>query len=107
MKTSSALLLMTACFTLSGGNAFADNITIKYRSGNVQTIRLDEPSSSIASISYQENNASAAEPSPSHPAEPGTAGTDGEAAKTPQKKTGTSKGNGKPEVRIEWAPPVE
>ena len=40
MKTSSPLLLLTACLTLAGGNAYADQVLIKYRSGNTQTFEL-------------------------------------------------------------------
>lgn len=107
MRRGTTLLLLPICLTLAGGTACADYVLIKYRSGNVQTLRLDEPSRNIASISYREDNASATEPPPSRPAKAGAAGTTGEAATTPQKSTGTPPANGKPEVRFEWAPPVE
>ena len=107
MKTSSVLLLLTTCLTLGGGTAYADQVLIKYRSGNTQTIRLDEPSSTIVSISYQEDNASNAEPLSSRPAKTGPEGAAGETAKPTEKSTGTPQKKDKPEFRIEWAPPVE
>ena len=107
MKTSSALLLLTACLILAGGPACADQVVIKFRSGNTQTIRLDEPSSTIVSISYQEGNTSKAEPLSSRPVKTGTEVTAGETALPTQKSTGTPQKKDKSEFRIEWAPPVE
>jgi len=102
------MLLIPFCIALTGSIACADYVHIKYRSGHVQILRLDEPSSKIAGISYQEDNASVAEPSSSHPTKGGTTGQSGEAAAAPvQKDTGTNQTNGKQQIRIEWAPPVE
>ena len=107
MKTSSALLLLTACLALAGGTAYADEVTITYRSGTTQTIRLDEPSSTIVGISYQEDTASKVGPLSSRPLKAGTAGTAGGTATPAEKNTGIRRQKDKPEVRIEWAPPVE
>lgn len=100
------VLLLPFCFTLLAGTACADYALIKYRSGSVQKIRLDESSSRIVSISYQEENPSAAEPLSSGPARAGT-DTDCDTAAPGQKGAGSSKSNNKPEVRIEWAQPLE
>lgn len=103
MKTRA---LLFACMALAGGAAHADQMVIEYRSGNVQTLRLDEPSSTIVGISYQEDKPSAAEPLSSRPARAGT-DTTGDTAAPGQKGTGPSQSNKKPEVRIEWAQPLE
>lgn len=107
MKTSSALILLTASITLAGGTAYADEVLINYRSGNTQTIRLDEPSSTIVSISYQEDNASKAEPLSSRPAKADNTGTAGGTAVTTEKSNSSLQKRDKPKVHIEWAPPVE
>jgi hypothetical protein len=101
------ILLLTVCIALAGSTAFADTMLIKYRSGKAQTLRLDEPSSTIVSISYQEDNAAVVEPSSSHPAKPGTVGATVESAVPMQKSSGTPQTSGKPGVRIEWAAPLE
>lgn len=96
--------LFFACTTLAGGGAYADQMVIEYRSGNVQALRLDEPSSTIVGISYQEDNSSAAEPVSSSPARAGT-DTAGDTAAPGQE--GTSQSKNKTQVRIEWAQPLE
>lgn len=101
------ILLFTFCIALAGGTACADNMLIKYRSGNVQTLRLDEPSSTIVSITYQEERASAVE-HPAHlPTKTGTMESVGKPAASAQKSTVTPQTSGKPGVRIEWSQPVE
>ena len=101
------ILLLTVCIALAEGTAFADQMLIKYRSGNAQTLRLDEPSSTIVSISYQEESASTVE-HPAHlPPKTGAMETVGKPAAPAQKSTATPQTSGKPGVRIEWAPPVE
>lgn len=104
MKQVSTLVLLPVGLVLAGGIASADHVQIKYHSGKVQILRLDEPCRSIASISYQEGNAVA--PPTLSPAKANGETVDG-AEKTPQKNTGTSPANDKPPARIEWAPPVE
>jgi len=99
--------MVPVCLTLAGGSACADNMLIKYRSGNVQTLRLDEPSSTIVSISYQEGSASAVEPPAHLPTKTGAMETVGKPAAPAQKSNATPQTSGKPGVRIEWAPPVE
>lgn len=106
MRISCTLLMLPVCLTLSGGIAYADNMVIKYRSGNSQTLRLDEPSSAIVSISYQEDSASAVEHPAQLPTKTGAMETVGKPAAPAQKST-TPQTNGKSGVRIEWAPPVE
>lgn len=107
MRIRCALLMLPVCLTLAGGIACADNMLIEYRSGNVQTLRLDEPSSTIASISYQEDKASAVE-RPAHlPTKTGAMETVAKPAAPAQKSTATPQTSGKPGVRIEWAPPLE
>ncbi|GAB7028401.1 hypothetical protein JCM15764A_36490 [Geotalea toluenoxydans] len=99
--------LLFACMALAGGAAHADQMVIEYRSGNVQTLRLDEPSSTIVGISYQEDRASTAESPSSRAAEADPMGKAAETAVSNQKITGTSQTNNKPQVRIEWAQPLE
>lgn len=103
----STMLLLPVCIALAVSTACADHVLIKFRSGNVQSLRLDEPSSKIESISYQEDNASVVEQPSSLPTKTGAAGITGEIAAPTQKSTGTPQTIGKPGVRIEWAPPVE
>lgn len=107
MRLSTGVMLLMVCLTLTGGTAFADYVLIKYRSGNVQTLRLDEPSSKIVSISYQDDNVSVTEPPSSRPVKENIGEKAGEATTPPQKKAGTPETSNKPPVRIEWAPPVE
>ena len=102
-----AILLLTVCIALAGTAAFADNMLIKYRSGKAQTLRLDERSSTIVSISYIEDNASVVEPPSSQPAKADTVGSTVESAEPVQKSSGTPQTSGKPGVRLEWAPPLE
>lgn len=105
MKPLTTLILLPVCLALAGGAACADYIQIQYRSGKVQTFRLDESSSGIVSISYQDDNAAAV--TPPSPPKADSSKTAGETAPTPQRSTGTPTAVGKPPVRIEWAPPVE
>ena len=103
----SIMLLLPVCIALAGGTACADSMLIKYRSGNLQTLRLDEPSSTIMSISYQEDSASAVEPPAHLPTKTGAMETVSKPAAPAQKNTATPQTSGKPGVRIEWAPPLE
>ena len=103
MKSATILLLLPVCFALAGGTACADYVVVKYRSGKVQTIPLEEPSTQIASISYQEDSSSAIEPS-SPAVKSGAVATADETATTEQ-KAGTPKTNNS--VRIKWAQPLE
>lgn len=103
MKSATILLLLPICLALAGGTACADYVVVKYRSGKVQTIPLEEPSSQIASISYQEDSSSAIEPS-SPSVKSGAVATADETATTEQ-KAGTPKTNNS--VRIKWAQPLE
>jgi hypothetical protein len=107
MKFRNTMLLLPVCLTLFGGSAFADYLHIKYRSGKVQTIPLDEPSSSIASISYQEDKVSPAVPAPIDPAKSGVKESATEAAPLPQKNSGKAQTTGKPPVHFEWAQPLD
>lgn len=108
MRISCTLLMLPVCLTLAEGIACADNMLIKYRSGQVQTLRLDEPSSTIVSITYQEDNASAGEhPAAQVPTKTGAMESVAKPATPAQKSTATPQTSGKPGVRIEWAPPVE
>lgn len=106
MKITS-LLLITVCLTLAESTVCADYVLIKYRSGKVQTLRLDEPSSGIISITYQDDNASILSSPPATTAKTDAGVVADKAVKTPQKSTGIPKSGGKPPVRIEWASPVE
>lgn len=107
MRISCTVLMLPVCMTLSGGIACADNMLIKYRSGNVQSLSLDELSSTIVSITYQEDNTSAGE-HPAHlPTKTGAMESVGKPDAPAQKSTTTPKINGKSGVRIEWAPPFE
>lgn len=103
MKSATILLLLPMYLALAGGAACADYVVVKYRSGKVQTIPLEEPSTQIASISYQVENTSAVEPLSSTVKSSAVAPA-GEAATTEQ-TAGTSKTN--KSVRIKWAQPLE
>jgi hypothetical protein len=82
---------------LAANLAGADTLLIRYKSGKVQTIRLDEPSSSIAGISYHEQDTPSSGSIEVKPPEPAI-----------EKKTATTPETaGKPQVRMEWAAPVE
>jgi len=107
MQLRFTLLILPVCLALAGGIACADNMLIKYRSGKAQTLRLDEPSSAIASISYEEDKASTVEPPAPLPTKTGAMETDAKPAAPAQKSTATPQTSGKPGVRIEWAPPLE
>ena len=107
MSIRCTLFILPVFLTLAGGIACADNMLIKYRSGNVQTLRLDEPSSTIASISYQEDNASAVEQPANMPTKTGSMETVVKPAAAAQKSRATPQTSGPPGVRIEWAPPLE
>lgn len=107
MRFINTMVLLPVCLILFGGSAFADYVHIKYRSGKVQTIRLDEPSSSIASISYQEVNASPTTPAPIDPAKSDVKETATEAAPLPQKSSSKPQNDGKPPVHFEWAQPLD
>jgi hypothetical protein len=100
------ILLLPFCLTLLTGPAWADYARIQYRSGTVQIIRLDEPSSGIASISYGEGSPSAADPLSSPPAR-GRSGTVDENQTQGDNRAGKTQKNHKPDVRIEWAQPLE
>ncbi|MHC1698769.1 MAG: hypothetical protein AB9919_12060 [Geobacteraceae bacterium] len=107
MRVIITMVLLPLCLTLFGGSAFADTIQIKYRSGKVQTFRLDEPSSSIAGISYQEDSASSAAPAAIDPVKSDVKESAHEAAALPQKSSDKPKNDSKPPVRFEWAQPLE
>ena len=101
------LLLLPLCLVLLAGAANADYMQIKFRSGAVQTIRLDGPSSGIVSISYQDTIGSAIEPSAPPTAKTGATGTSGDNTPTADKNSDKQKSDAMPAVRIEWASPME
>ncbi|OGT99625.1 MAG: hypothetical protein A2X80_13105 [Geobacteraceae bacterium GWB2_52_12] len=103
MKSATILLLLPMCLALAGGTACADYVVVKYRSGKIQTIPLEEPSTQITSISYQEDSTSAAEPS--SPSVRGSAVATADEGATTEQKAGTPKANNS--VRIKWAQPLE
>lgn len=104
------MLLLSIFVALAAGSASADQMLIKYRSGNVQTLHLDESRSKIMSISYQDDKASGTDPSPSFPSKVDTntnGSSDGGTATTSLKGAGTPPAKGKSSARIEWAQPLE
>lgn len=107
MKISCTLLMLPVSLMLAGGAACADDMLITYRSGNSQTLHLAEPSSTIVSISYQEKAASAVD-QPAHlPTKSGALSSVDKTAPPEIKNSATPQASGKPNVRIEWAPPAE
>lgn len=100
-------LLLPVCIILLGGTAGADYAVIKYRSGDVQTILLDEPSSKILSISYREDNTSPAQSLPSGSVKAGNVEPAGETGTPRQLNAHTPQEKDKQQVRIEWAQPLE
>lgn len=107
MRVFITMLLLLFCLSLFEGSAFADSIQIKYRSGKVQTFRLDEPSSSIASISYQEDSTSSVAPAAIDPVKSDVKESAHDAAALPQKSGDKPQSVSKPTVRFEWAQPLE
>lgn len=103
MKRVAKVMLLSAGFALATGPARADDMIITYRSGKVQTIRLDESSSRIASIGYQEEHVS----STGHLSPPSTDGPGRGAAAAPVRERPDVPQQGGSSVRIEWAQPLE
>lgn len=97
--------IFLVCFTLAGGTAGADLMVVKFRSGKVQTLRLDEPSSEVVSIGYQDS-VSAFAPQDG-PAKTPAGDTADKAEREREKGPGTSRAEGRPPVRMEWASPME
>jgi hypothetical protein len=107
MRYISTMLLLPVCLALLGGTCFADYVQIKYRSGKIQTILLDEPSSAITSIRYQEDSAAPAVPASGIATkfDVKDSANDAEAATlVPGEKAKT---DSKSPVRFEWAQPLE
>ena len=103
MKGAAILLLVPICLALAGGTACADYVVVKYRSGKNQTIPLEEPSTQITSISYQEESTSSV--APSSPSVKSSAVATADEAATTEQRVNTPKTNNS--VRIKWAQPLE
>lgn len=106
MKNFNVLLLLSVCLTLTGGTAFADQILIEFRSGKVQSLRLDEPSSSIKSINYREETSATTDPSPPSTIKADAKETAGGVKAEAVQNTSAPKTSSKPAVRIKWAEPI-
>jgi len=107
MRYISTMLLLPVCLAFLGEICFADYVQIKFRSGKIQTILLDEPSSSIESLRYQEDRAAPAAPAPGIVKKSNFKESTEEAAQAPRVSDGKEKTDGKSSVRFEWAQPLE
>lgn len=91
-KTILPLLFLLAMTT----SCFADSLVITYRSGNVQTVQLDEPVGAITSTEYRSPAPFTPPPAPDAKAPP---------AAEPKVEQKRNQSSGKPAVKFKWAPP--
>jgi hypothetical protein len=114
MQNVKRTAILTASLLICSTNALADEVVIKYHSGKVQQVTLQEPTDQIQEISYRKTAQGPTQsadqprvvPAPALPLpQPPPAPTGDKTSPKPPADTGAS--GEKLPFKIKWAPPKE
>jgi len=100
VATCTTTIALITCSLFAVALASADTMTITYRSGKVQKIDMDEPSTEVQGISYLRTSGSSSE----FKAKESTSNPPAEVEGSRKEPAHDTK---KPGVSIKWAPPID